>query len=87
MCGDVVCCCSGRGEDVVDAHTTEFLIFCGRVSGVGDCVSLSVCFVVCFVEGIYDVLKISFPCCFAFVLGKLGDGVGEVEEGSGWVVV
>lgn len=41
----------------------------------------------CFVDGVYDVLKMFFSCGFAFVLGELGDGVREVKEGGGCVVI
>ena len=42
---------------------------------------------VIFVNGVNEVLKVFFPCGFAFVYGELGDGLWEVEEWGRWVVV
>ena len=71
----------------MDAHTTEFVFFWWCADDVCVCVTFGVGFVVVFVNGVYDVLEMFFPCGFAFVYGELGDGVWEVEEWGRWVVV
>ena len=71
----------------MNAHAAELVVHGRLANGVGDGITFGVCFVVFFVQRFDDVLEVFFPCCFAFVLGEVGDGVGKCEEGGGWFVV